>query len=251
MTNCVGSLTRRWSNPTKEGGYASALTKFSACLKWLIPNNALSSAFKTFFERETLTGPNFNEWHRSLRIVLRVADTYEYLYKPCPDQPPETATAEEKAAWKAEYKKHSMWLVIMHGKKCHLASAKDSPLTRISSDFVEETSYALVGKTGFNAERNCLGNQYLNMGMEHKHLLNEALGTFKDYLSENGIDQNLNFSHLLSQLNGVSERRYRTISRYGTIYVYILTYSTVYPFGILCLRICCAYSLYGAPLEVD
>ncbi|GJS01076.1 hypothetical protein Tco_0317584 [Tanacetum coccineum] len=41
------------------------------------------------------------------RIVLRVADTYEYLYKPCPDQPPETATAEEKAAWKAEYKKHS------------------------------------------------------------------------------------------------------------------------------------------------
>ncbi|GJT94314.1 retrotransposon protein, putative, ty1-copia subclass [Tanacetum coccineum] len=34
-------------------------------------NNALSSAFKTFFERETLTGPNFNEWYRSLRIVLR------------------------------------------------------------------------------------------------------------------------------------------------------------------------------------
>ncbi|GJW08634.1 putative RNA-directed DNA polymerase [Tanacetum coccineum] len=79
-------------------------------------NNALSSAFKTFFERETLTGPNFNEWHRSLRIVLRVADTYDYLYKPCPDQPPETATAEEKAAWKAEYKKHSDVACIMLGK---------------------------------------------------------------------------------------------------------------------------------------
>ncbi|GJS74805.1 retrotransposon protein, putative, ty1-copia subclass [Tanacetum coccineum] len=65
------------------------------------------SAFKTFFERETLTGPNFNEWHRSLRIVLRVADTYEYLYKPCPDQPPETATAEERQHCKAEYKKHN------------------------------------------------------------------------------------------------------------------------------------------------
>ncbi|GJT44762.1 disease resistance protein RML1B-like protein [Tanacetum coccineum] len=36
MTNCVGSLTRRWSNPTKEGGYASALTKFSACLYVLV-----------------------------------------------------------------------------------------------------------------------------------------------------------------------------------------------------------------------
>ncbi|GJX54181.1 hypothetical protein Tco_0282550 [Tanacetum coccineum] len=79
-------------------------------------NNALSSAFKTFFERETLTGPNFNEWYRSLRIVLRVADTYDYLYKPCPDQPPETATAEEKAAWKAEYKKHSDVACIMLGK---------------------------------------------------------------------------------------------------------------------------------------
>ncbi|GJS09682.1 hypothetical protein Tco_0366478 [Tanacetum coccineum] len=69
-------------------------------------NNALSSAFKTFFERETLTGPNFNEWHRSLRIVLRVADTYEYFgIGNCPDHPLETATAEEKAALgKLEYK---------------------------------------------------------------------------------------------------------------------------------------------------
>ncbi|GJY63894.1 hypothetical protein Tco_0465354 [Tanacetum coccineum] len=41
---------------------------------------------------------------------------YDYLYKPCPDQPPETATAEEKAAWKAEYKKHSDVACIMLGK---------------------------------------------------------------------------------------------------------------------------------------
>ncbi|GJT88313.1 retrotransposon protein, putative, ty1-copia subclass [Tanacetum coccineum] len=46
-------------------------------------NNTLSFAFKTFFERETLTDPNFNDWYRSLRIVLRVADTFDYLYKPC------------------------------------------------------------------------------------------------------------------------------------------------------------------------
>nr|GFA32357.1 retrotransposon protein, putative, Ty1-copia subclass [Tanacetum cinerariifolium] len=73
------------------------------------PNNntQLSYAFKTFFERETLTGVDFNDWYRSLRIVLRVADTYDYLYKPCPDQPLETASEEDKAAWKAEYKKHN------------------------------------------------------------------------------------------------------------------------------------------------
>nr|GFC03250.1 hypothetical protein [Tanacetum cinerariifolium] len=73
------------------------------------PNNniQLSSTFKTFFERETLTGINFNDWYRSLRIVLRVADTYDYLYKPCLDQPFETASEEDKAAWKAKYKKHN------------------------------------------------------------------------------------------------------------------------------------------------
>nr|GEZ88761.1 hypothetical protein [Tanacetum cinerariifolium] len=79
-------------------------------------NTQLSSAFKTFFERETLTGVNFNDWYRSLRIFLRVADTYDYLYKPCPNQPLETASEEDKAAWKAEYKKHNDVACLMLGK---------------------------------------------------------------------------------------------------------------------------------------
>ncbi|GJR85740.1 hypothetical protein Tco_0209751 [Tanacetum coccineum] len=68
-------------------------------------NNTLSSAFKTFFERETLTGPNFNEWYRSLRIVLRVADTFDYLYKPCPEQPADTALRQKEKQHQAELKK--------------------------------------------------------------------------------------------------------------------------------------------------
>nr|GFD46421.1 hypothetical protein [Tanacetum cinerariifolium] len=79
-------------------------------------NTQLSSAFKAFFERETLTGANFNDWNRSLRIVLRVADTYDYLYKPCPDQPFETASEEDKITWKAEYKKYNDVACIMLGK---------------------------------------------------------------------------------------------------------------------------------------
>ncbi|GKA02463.1 hypothetical protein Tco_0675128, partial [Tanacetum coccineum] len=51
-------------------------------------NNTLSSALKTFFEREKLTGDNFNDWYRSLRIVLRVTVPMTILYKPCPDEPP-------------------------------------------------------------------------------------------------------------------------------------------------------------------
>ncbi|GKB07925.1 hypothetical protein Tco_0836209 [Tanacetum coccineum] len=61
-------------------------------------NNTLSSAFKTFFEREKLTGDNFNDWYHSLRIVLRVAGTYDYLFKPCPEEPPEDAAENVKAA---------------------------------------------------------------------------------------------------------------------------------------------------------
>nr|GFC05662.1 hypothetical protein [Tanacetum cinerariifolium] len=79
-------------------------------------NTQFSSAFKTFFERETLTGANFNDWYRSLGIVLRVADTYDYLYKSCHDQPRETASEEDKAAWKAEYKKHNNVACLMLGK---------------------------------------------------------------------------------------------------------------------------------------
>ncbi|GJT97502.1 retrotransposon protein, putative, ty1-copia subclass [Tanacetum coccineum] len=79
-------------------------------------NNTLSSTFKTFFEREKLTGENFNDWYRLLRIVLRVAGTYDYLYKPCPDEPPEDAAEEVKAAWKAKYKIHSDVACLMLGK---------------------------------------------------------------------------------------------------------------------------------------
>ena len=79
-------------------------------------NNTLSSAFKTFFERETLTGANFNDWYRSLRIVLRVAGTYDYLFKPCPVEPPADATEEIKAARLPEYKKHSDMACLMLGK---------------------------------------------------------------------------------------------------------------------------------------
>ncbi|GJT95020.1 putative RNA-directed DNA polymerase [Tanacetum coccineum] len=79
-------------------------------------NNTLSFAFKTFFEREKLSGDNFNDRYRSLRIVLRVAGTYDYLYKPCPDEPHENAAENVKAAWKAEYKIHSDVTCLMLGK---------------------------------------------------------------------------------------------------------------------------------------
>nr|GFA42948.1 hypothetical protein [Tanacetum cinerariifolium] len=49
-------------------------------------------------------------------IVLRVADAYDYLYKPYPNQTLKTTSEEDKAAWKAEYKKHNDVACLMLGK---------------------------------------------------------------------------------------------------------------------------------------
>nr|GEW24294.1 beta-myrcene synthase [Tanacetum cinerariifolium] len=114
-------------------------------------NTQLSYAFKTFFERETLTGVNFNDWYCLLRIVLRVADTYDYLYKPCLDQPLETASEEDKAAWKAEYKKHNDMvinltriLVILLGTSICIAWGRQDDHT---SDWLRTVPASGLGQT--------------------------------------------------------------------------------------------------------
>ncbi|GJZ55137.1 hypothetical protein Tco_0610330 [Tanacetum coccineum] len=37
-----------------------------------------------FFEKQKLTGPNFINWNRQLRIVLSVMDKLDYLEQPIP-----------------------------------------------------------------------------------------------------------------------------------------------------------------------
>ncbi|GJX38839.1 retrotransposon protein, putative, ty1-copia subclass [Tanacetum coccineum] len=46
-----------------------------------------NSVFKTFFEKEKLTGPNFIDWYRNLQIVLSVEDKLTYLEHPIPAIP--------------------------------------------------------------------------------------------------------------------------------------------------------------------
>ncbi|GKE13435.1 zinc finger, CCHC-type containing protein, partial [Tanacetum coccineum] len=65
-----------------------------------------NSVFRGFFEKQKLTGPNFIDWYRQLRIVLSVEDKLNYLEQPIPPAPippegqqvaPEILTAH--AAW--------------------------------------------------------------------------------------------------------------------------------------------------------
>nr|GEY25281.1 hypothetical protein [Tanacetum cinerariifolium] len=43
-----------------------------------------NSVFRGFFEKQKLTGPNFIDWYRQLRIVLSVDDKLDYLEQPIP-----------------------------------------------------------------------------------------------------------------------------------------------------------------------
>ncbi|GJT13024.1 zinc finger, CCHC-type containing protein [Tanacetum coccineum] len=43
-----------------------------------------NSVFRGFFEKQKLTGPNFIDWYRQLRIVLSVEDKLDYLEQPIP-----------------------------------------------------------------------------------------------------------------------------------------------------------------------
>nr|GFA45576.1 zinc finger, CCHC-type [Tanacetum cinerariifolium] len=46
-----------------------------------------NSVFRGFFEKQKLTGPNFIDWYRQLRIVLSIEDKLNYLEQPIPHVP--------------------------------------------------------------------------------------------------------------------------------------------------------------------
>ncbi|GKB06158.1 hypothetical protein Tco_0834391 [Tanacetum coccineum] len=46
-----------------------------------------NSVFRSFFEKQKLTGPNFIDWYRQLRLVLSTEDKEYYLEHPIPVAP--------------------------------------------------------------------------------------------------------------------------------------------------------------------
>nr|GFB19204.1 zinc finger, CCHC-type [Tanacetum cinerariifolium] len=46
-----------------------------------------NSVFRSFFEKQKITGPNFIDWYRQLRIVLSIEDKLHYLEQPIPPVP--------------------------------------------------------------------------------------------------------------------------------------------------------------------
>ncbi|GKE31713.1 hypothetical protein Tco_1451035 [Tanacetum coccineum] len=67
-----------------------------------------NSVFRGFFEKQKLTGPNFIDSYRQLRIVLSVEDKLNYLEHPIPAAPV-PAQAGQQVAPKALVA-HAAWV---------------------------------------------------------------------------------------------------------------------------------------------
>ncbi|GJR67012.1 retrotransposon protein, putative, ty1-copia subclass [Tanacetum coccineum] len=70
-------------------------------------SSANNSVFRGFFEKQKLTGPNFIDWYRQLRIVLSIEDKLNYLEQPLPPAP--VAPAGQQVAPKI-LAAHTAWV---------------------------------------------------------------------------------------------------------------------------------------------
>ena len=89
-------------------------------------SNTLS--LRSLLDKEhILTGTNFQEWYRRLRIVLRQERKYYVLETPLPQEPPQNASRAEKEA----YKKHKDDSLDV---QCIMLSSMSNELLKIYED---------------------------------------------------------------------------------------------------------------------
>nr|GEW26152.1 hypothetical protein [Tanacetum cinerariifolium] len=90
--------------------------EFRALITTSVGNN---SVFRSFFDKQKLTRPNFIDWYRQIRLVLSTEDKENYLEHPIPEAPvappgqqvpPATTTAH--AAWVKGQKEVAVFMLF-------------------------------------------------------------------------------------------------------------------------------------------
>ncbi|GJS49757.1 zinc finger, CCHC-type containing protein [Tanacetum coccineum] len=79
--------------------------------------NINHSAFRSMFEREKLSGNNFNDWFRQLKLVLRVEKKMYVIEQPIPPAPAADSAANVLAKWNVVYDAHNEELRSMFEKQ--------------------------------------------------------------------------------------------------------------------------------------
>nr|GEX32774.1 hypothetical protein [Tanacetum cinerariifolium] len=73
------------------------------------------SAFRSMFEREKLSGTNFNDWLRQLKLVLRVEKKMFVIEQPIPHAPAADPESNVLAEWNAIYDAYNEVACLMLG----------------------------------------------------------------------------------------------------------------------------------------
>ncbi|GJX43241.1 retrotransposon protein, putative, ty1-copia subclass [Tanacetum coccineum] len=79
--------------------------------------NINHSAFRSMFEREKLSGNNFNDWFRQLKLVLRVEKKMFVSEQPLPAAPAADSDAQVLSQWNAVYDAYNEVACLIFGKE--------------------------------------------------------------------------------------------------------------------------------------
>ncbi|GJV38981.1 hypothetical protein Tco_1417421 [Tanacetum coccineum] len=86
---------------------------YSASKMALPVQNINYSAFMSMFEREKLSGNNFNDWFCQLKLVLRVEKKMYVIEQPIPPAPAADSAANVLAEWNAIYDAYNEMACLM------------------------------------------------------------------------------------------------------------------------------------------
>ncbi|GJU07219.1 putative germin-like protein 2-1 [Tanacetum coccineum] len=109
--------------------------------------NINHSAFKSMFEREKLSGSNFNDWFHSLKLVLRVEKKLNVIEQPLPPAPITGSTIEAFEEWNKIYDVHNEVECLMLGSmtpELHRQFENSSPydmLQKLKSMFEKQVGF--------------------------------------------------------------------------------------------------------------
>ncbi|GKB78782.1 retrotransposon protein, putative, ty1-copia subclass [Tanacetum coccineum] len=104
--------------PDYEASCAHGFVLRSLELKSLMAlpvQNINHSAFRSMFEKEKLSGNNFNDWFARLKLVLRVEKKMHVIEQPLPPAPEPVAEPDIVAQWTALYDAHTEIACLMLG----------------------------------------------------------------------------------------------------------------------------------------
>ncbi|GJW96000.1 retrotransposon protein, putative, ty1-copia subclass [Tanacetum coccineum] len=121
-----------------------------------IEDDGNNSVFKSFFEKQKLTGPNFIDWYRQLRIVLSAEDKESYLEHPIPvapvaapgqQVPPQALAAHD--AWVKGSKEIAEQELLQTVREFHACKQEEgqSVSSYVYDGFVQNYNMHSMGKT--------------------------------------------------------------------------------------------------------